>query len=72
MSGASAVDPSAGTITFSDVITTKIACDDDRMRLERAVLSVLDGRVAYGIEADRLRLDHPAGKGLGLRASGSG
>jgi heat shock protein HslJ len=72
MSGTSAVDPAGRTITFSDVITTKIACDDDRMRLERAVLSVLDGKVAYVIEADRLRLDHPGGKGLGLRASSSG
>jgi heat shock protein HslJ len=71
MSGASAVDPAARTITFSDVITTKIACDDDRMRLERAVLAVLDGKVAYSIEADRLRLDHPGGNGLGLRASGA-
>jgi heat shock protein HslJ len=68
MSGTSAIDSAARTVTFSDVITTKMACDDDRMRLERAVLSVLDGKVAYDIEADRLRLDHPGGKGLGLRA----
>ena len=69
MSGASTVDSPPGHITFSDVITTKMACDDDRMRLERAVLSVLDGPVAYDVEADRLRLDHPGGNGLGLRAS---
>jgi heat shock protein HslJ len=69
MSGTSAVDSASGRITFSDVISTKMACDDDRMRLERAVVSVLDGQVAYDIEADRLRLDHPSGNGLGLRAS---
>ncbi len=71
MSGASTVDSTGATITFSDVISTKIACEDDRMRLEGAVLSVLDGKVAYDVESDRLRLDHPSGRGLGLRASGS-
>jgi len=57
------------TITFSDVITTKMACDPDRNRLERAVLSVLDGDVADRIEADRLTLNNPNGHGLGLRAA---
>jgi heat shock protein HslJ len=47
-----------------------MACEDDRMALERAVLSVLDGTVAYEIKADRLTLTHPQGKGLGLRATG--
>ena len=59
------------TITFSDVVTTDMACDPDRTRLERAVLAVLDGEVPYEIEADVLRLTHPRGKGLGLRAAGS-
>ena len=58
------------TITFSEVITTKMACDPDRNRLERAVLSVLDGDVAYRIEADRLTLNNPNGHGLGLRVAG--
>ena len=70
MGGTAAVDEDAGTITFGDVVATKIACDDDRMRLEEAVLSVLDGEVTYKIEADRLTLDHPGGKGLGFRAAG--
>jgi heat shock protein HslJ len=69
MGGNAADDEGAGTITFSDVIATKIACEDDRMALERAVLSVLDGEVTYEITADRLTLTHPGGKGLGLRAS---
>jgi heat shock protein HslJ len=57
------------TISFSDVITTKMACDPDRNRLERAVLSVLDGDTTYRIEADRLSLNNPNGHGLGLRAA---
>jgi heat shock protein HslJ len=69
MGGNAAADEGAGTIAFSDVIATKIACEDDRMALERAVLAVLDGTVAYEIEADRLTLTHPGGRGLGLRAS---
>jgi heat shock protein HslJ len=62
--------PSSDTVTFSDVITTKMACQDDRMRLERAVLAVLDGEVDWEIEADVLRLDHPDDRGLILRAAG--
>jgi heat shock protein HslJ len=46
-----------------------MACDEDKMRLERAVLSVLDGNVTYKIAADRLTLSHPGGKGLGLSAA---
>lgn len=68
MGGNSVVDERASRITFSDVITTKMACDDDTMRLERAVLATLRGAVGYRIDADRLRLDGPDGHGLGLRA----
>ena len=56
------------TITFSEVITTKMACGDDRDRLERSVLRVLDGEVDYRVEADILTLDHRDGHGLRLRA----
>lgn len=58
------------SIAFSEVITTKIACDGDRDKLEKAVLAVLDGDVAYDIDADRLTLNHPSGDGLMLRAAG--
>jgi heat shock protein HslJ len=68
MGGTSVVDEKASTITFSEVITTKMACEDDRMRLERAVLATLDGPVTYRIDADRLHLDGPGGHGLILRA----
>ena len=47
-----------------------MACDDDRMRLERAVLDTLKGDVRYEIDAAVLRLDGPGGHGLRLRATG--
>jgi heat shock protein HslJ len=56
------------TIAFSDVFTTRMACEPDRTRLEQAVLAVLRDTVTYEVEADRLRLRHPSGKGLDLRA----
>jgi len=55
-------------LRFSGVFTTKMACEPDRMRLEQAVLGVLDGDVNYEIEADLLRLRHSSGKGIDLRA----
>ncbi len=69
MGGSAVVDEDAGTVTFSDVIATKMACEEDRMALERAVLAVLDGEVTYEVEADRLTLEHPSGRALGLHAA---
>ena len=68
MGGNSVVHQKRATITFSEVISTKMACSDDRMRLERAVLGTLTGDVAYRVEADVLQLDGPDGHGLRLRA----
>jgi heat shock protein HslJ len=58
----------APTIRFADVFTTKMACEEGRMRLEQTVLGVLHGTVNYEIEADLLRLRDTSGKGLDLRA----
>lgn len=69
MGGDSVIHEDTSTITFSGVITTKMACQEDRMRLERAVLATLDGDVAYQIDAAVLRLDGPDGHGLRLRAT---
>jgi heat shock protein HslJ len=69
MGGTSVVDEKGSTIAFSEVVTTKMACEDHKMRLERAVLDTLDGTVAYKIEADTLRLDGPDGHGLRLKAA---
>ena len=62
------VTMAAHTIRFAGVFTTKMACEQDRMRLEQAVLDVLHDEVGYEIEADQLRLRHSSGKGLDLRA----
>ena len=66
MGGAAAITNVA--LRFSGVFTTKMACEPDRMRLEQAVLGVLEGDVSYEIEADVLRLRHTSGKGIDLRA----
>jgi heat shock protein HslJ len=55
-------------IRFAGVFTTKMACEEGRMRLEQIVLSVLHDTVSYEIEADQLRLRDASGKGLDLRA----
>ena len=69
MGGNSVVHEDSSKITFSEVISTKMACNDDRMRLERAVLGTLKGDVDYRIDAAFLRLDAPNGHGLRLRAA---
>ena len=69
MGGRSVIDEQASTIAVSEVVTTKMACDDDTMRLERAVLATLHGTVGYRIESDTLSLHGPGGWGLRLRAS---
>jgi heat shock protein HslJ len=58
-----------GQITFSELAVTRMACSDEIMRLESAILSVLDGTVDASIEGDRLTLTHPDGLGLRLRAT---
>ena len=67
MGGNSVVNEGRSTIAFSEVLTTKMACNDDRMRLERAVLATLKGDVRYAIDGAVLRLDGPDGHGLRLR-----
>ena len=66
MGGTAVVTSTA--IRFSGVFTTKMACEPDRMRLEQAVLDVLRDEVTCRIDADSLRLSHPSGRGLVLRA----
>ena len=43
-------------ITFSDVISTLMACDDERMAQEGAVTQVLSGTAGYAIEDNTLTL----------------
>jgi len=58
-----------GRITFSEILSTKMACVGDAGRLESAVLAVLDGEVSAHVEGDRLALTRPDGRGLRLRAA---
>jgi heat shock protein HslJ len=56
-------------ITFSPVITTKIACQDERASVEKAVLRVLGQPVTYRIEARSLTLTGADGHGIRLTAA---
>jgi heat shock protein HslJ len=60
------------TIRFGTATMTRKACPPGIMRLEAAVLGVVDGvvdgAVTFEIDADRLTLNHSSGKGLQLRA----
>jgi heat shock protein HslJ len=61
---------STGTITFSAVAMTKMACTDDRGRMESAVTRLFDaGPVTWKIEADVLTLTAVDGHGLELTAT---
>jgi heat shock protein HslJ len=44
------------TITFGPIALTMMACPPDKMALEAAVLSVLQGKATYAIDANTLRL----------------
>jgi heat shock protein HslJ len=58
-----------GTITIGPLGLTKIGCDEDATRLERAVVAVLSGQVGYSVEASILRLTTADGTaGLELSA----
>lgn len=59
-----------GELTIGELEHTEMACDDATMAVEAAVLAALDGRIAYRVEAGTLRLTHPRGHGLVLRAGG--
>lgn len=66
--GSAAYRVEGDTITIEALMMTRKACAPDIMRLESAVVGVLDGSVTYTVESDVLTLDHPSGKGLRLRA----
>ena len=57
-----------GTIAFGPIATTKMACAEDAMALEAAVLQVLTGEATYTIDADTLTLQNGA-NGLMLKAA---
>lgn len=66
-SGSAPYQVSGTALIFGEPAISRKACQPELMQLERAVLAVLQGQVTFAIDADRLRLDHPSGKGLQLR-----
>lgn len=65
--GGASVEVGDGVLTFGPLGLTKMACPDEVMALERAVVAVLDGEVTAGVEADLLTLMNGP-NGLQLRA----
>lgn len=70
LNGGAAVDERALTITFSDIRTETMGCDEAHMRVERAVHRALRGRASFTIDSDTLLLTGPDGYLLHLRAAG--
>lgn len=58
-----------GTITFTELGSTLMACTDDRGVVEGRVLPVLNGTVRYEIDAGHLTLTGTAGNALRLTAA---
>lgn len=59
---------SGDKIRFANAVMTLKACAPEIMQLEAAVLEVVRDEVTFEIDADRLTLTHPSGKGLQLTA----
>lgn len=72
--GNATVEIGDDTIAFGPMALTRMACAPDLDRLERAVVEVMAGEVAYTIEAGRLTLDTLSGTGetTGLTLTAAG
>lgn len=55
-----------GQITFSELTATRMACTGAAGKVERIVFEVLEAKVDAKIDAARLTLIAPSGKGIGL------
>jgi heat shock protein HslJ len=66
--GAGDVTVTPDTLTFGPMVMTKMACEAGPAAVEGAVTTVLQGTVAYAIDADALTLDAGA-NGLMFRAA---
>jgi heat shock protein HslJ len=66
--GGGAVEVTADTLTFGQIVTTDMACEAGPASVESAVLGILSGTVDYTIDADMLTLD-AGGAGLIFRAA---
>jgi heat shock protein HslJ len=61
--GSASVEITDTTMTFGPMALTRMACDDDRTRLEASVVLVLDGEVTYEISGDTLSIRKDAANG---------
>lgn len=66
--GSVEIDADASELTVGPVIWTMMACGEPSMTIERAFSDVLEGTIAYDIEAGTLTLSHPDGQGLMFEA----
>jgi heat shock protein HslJ len=55
-------------LRFSDAVQTDPICPPELEEVDTVLLTILTGDVDFEITANRLRLDHPDGVGLGLHA----
>jgi len=60
-SGGGAVAVSPAALEVGPIATTRMACDDARMKLEQAVLGVLSRRSSYRIDGPNLTISNSAG-----------
>ncbi len=58
--GGGAVAIADETLTFGPIALTRMACPADAMAVEQAVTAVLEGQVAYAIDAGTLTLSSGA------------
>lgn len=65
-SGTAGYELTGDTITFNRLTMTLKACAAEIMKLEEAVLAVADGKTTFDVDAAKLTLEHPSGKGLQL------
>jgi heat shock protein HslJ len=67
-SGSADYTATGDTIRFGVAAMTRKSCEPDIMRLEAAVLDVVRDTATVEIDADRMTLTQPSGKGLQLHA----
>jgi len=67
--GTAEIDAAASELTVGPLIWTMMACGEPSATIEQAFNDVLEGTIAYEIEAGTLTLSHPDGQGLMFKAT---
>ncbi|MET8327516.1 META domain-containing protein [Streptomyces sp. NPDC005181] len=63
---------SGSSVTFGRINGTKMMCPDPQMKVERALLAILDGRATYRIDHRTLTLTAASGEGFSATAAAPG